>query len=153
MCIFNGGVMKDLKKEDVSNLSYKDIAYLIIEKEKRGINTLDLFTMIVDLLELPKETIDNKIADFYTTLTTDKRFVMVDGVWDLRRHHTSDKVLIQVDEDEDEEEEIEEQEDIDMEDEPSFDDDVLDDSSYDDDDDDGLSDLVVIDEDEKNLDN
>ena len=35
--------MKDLKKEDVSNLSYKDIAYLIIEKEKSLIFTNDTY--------------------------------------------------------------------------------------------------------------
>ena len=82
--------MKGLKKEDIENLSYKDITDLILEKEKRGMNTLDLFTKIVDLLELPKETIDTNIADYYTSLTTDKRFVLVDGMWDLRTRHTSD---------------------------------------------------------------
>jgi len=143
--------MKNIKKEDVMNMSYKDIANIIIENEKVGINTLDLFTKIVDLLELPKSTIDNKIADFYTTLTTDKRFVMVDGLWDLRRHHTSDKVLTQLDDDEDEESIDEQEEDIEEEDQ-SFEEDTIDDTSYDDTDDDGLSDLVVIDEDEMDID-
>ena len=41
--------MKDLKKENIENLSYKDIANLILEKEKKGLNTLDLFTNIVNL--------------------------------------------------------------------------------------------------------
>ena len=145
--------MKELKKEEVNNLSYKDIAYLIIEKDKKGINTLDLFTKIVDLLELPESTIDNKIADFYTTLTTDKRFVMVDGLWDLRCHHTSDKVLTQIDEDEDEEENMEEQEEDILDEESTFDEDALVETAYDDTDDDGLSDLVVLDEDEMNIDN
>lgn len=145
--------MKNIKKEDVCNLSYKDIAYLIIENEKKGINTLDLFTKIVELLDLPANTIDSKIADFYTSLTTDKRFLMVDGFWDLRRHHTSDKILAQIDEDEDDEENIDEQEDIDEEEDVSFEEDNIDDTSYDDTDDDGLSDLVILDEEEMNIDN
>ena len=93
--------MKDLKKEDVLGLSYKDITNLILEKEKKGINTLDLFTRIVNLLELPSSTIENKIGDYYTSLTTDKRFILVDGLWDLRKRHTSDKIIVDSMEDDD----------------------------------------------------
>lgn len=145
--------MKNIKKDEVINLSYKDIAYLILQDNVDGINTLDLFTNIVNLLELPSSTVDTNIADFYTSLTTDKRFLLVDGMWDLRTRHTSDKVLSQVDEEEDEEnlEEIDEEIEEDAE---SFDDaDDLDDAGYDDTDDDGLSDLVVLDEDEMDVDN
>ena len=98
--------MKDIKKEDIENLSHKDITYLILEKEKKSMNTLDLFSKIVELLGLPKETIDQKIGDYYTALTTDKRFLLVDGSWDLRNRHTSDKVLSSVDDEEDEEETV-----------------------------------------------
>ena len=145
--------MKDLKKEDIENLSYKDITYLILEKEKCGINTLDLFTKIVNLLELPSNTIDASIADYYTSLTTDKRFLMVDGVWDLRSRHTSDKVLMLPDEEEEEEDDENlETEEVDDE-EPNFDEEMIDDENTYDDEDDGLSDLVVLDEDEMDMDN
>ena len=137
---------KELKNEDVENLSYKDIAFLILEREKVGINTLDLFTKIINLLELPSSTIENKIADFYTALATDKRFILVDGMWDLRKRHTSDKVIT-VEEDDDE---IEDNRD-DMEvvedeygDEHTDSRDV--DSDFDETDDDDLADLVVLDE-------
>lgn len=143
--------MKDIKKEDIENLSYKDITYLILENEKCGINTLDLFTKIVNLLELPKNTIDASIADYYTSLTTDKRFLMIDGMWDLRNRHTSDKVLTLPDE-EDEEEELAEQEEVEDE-EPNFDEEVVDDENTYDDEDDGLSDLVVLDEDDMDIEN
>ena len=143
--------MKELKKENIENLSYKDIANLIIENSKKGMNTLELFTNIVDLLELPKSTIDNKIGDFYTSLTTDKRFVLIDGLWDLRSRHTSDKVIVKVDEDEEvEEEEIEEDETDEIE-EDSFDSDDNSDDSFSDTDD--LGDLVVIDEEDLDLEN
>ena len=143
--------MKNLKKEDVENLSYKDISCLILEEEKKGINTLDLFTRIVNLLELPNDTIDTNIASFYTSLTTDKRFLMVDGLWDLRSRHTSDKVLTLPEEEEEEEENLEGEENEDEE--PNFDEEMLDDESAYDDEDDGLSDLVVLDEDEMDMDN
>ena len=147
--------MKSIKKEDVINMSYKDITNLLLESNKAGMNTLDLFQKIVDLLELPKSTVDNNIADYYTSLTTDKRFLLVDGLWDLRSRHTSDKVLIMPEEYEEEEEEenleneeIEEEDDL----EDSFEDDIDDDTTYDDDDD-GLGDLVVLDEDEMDIEN
>lgn len=143
--------MKELKKENIENLSYKDIANLIIENSKKGMNTLELFTNIVDLLELPKSTIDNKIGDFYTSLTTDKRFVLIDGLWDLRSRHTSDKIIVKVDEDEEvDEEEIEEDETDEIE-EDSFDSDDNSDDSFSDTDD--LGDLVVIDEEDLDLEN
>ena len=144
--------MKSIKKEDIVNLSYKDITNIILENSDNGLNTLDLFTQIVELLELPKSTIDTKIADFYTSLTTDKRFLLVDGLWDLRSRHTSDKVLVMPEEDidEDEEENIDEMEE-EIEEDTSYDD-IDDDSSYDDDDDE-LSDLVVLDEDDMDIEN
>jgi len=146
--------MKSIKKDDIKDLSYKDITNIILENNKGGMNTLDLFTMIVDLLELPKNTIDTKIADYYTSLTTDKRFLLVDGLWDLRSRHTSDKVLVDATDDElEDEEEFDENEDLDLEtEEEPYEDDIDGDTSYDEDDD-GLGDLVVLDEDEMDIDN
>ncbi len=143
--------MKELKKEDIENLSYKDIAFLMLEKEKKGINTLDLFTKMVNILELPSVTIENKIADFYTTLATDKRFILVDGVWDLRKRHTSDKIIVDETEEEDETELDDLRDDLDsVEDEygDEYTDDV--DSDFDDSNDDDLADLVVLDEEDLN---
>ena len=148
--------MKNIKKEDIVNLSFKDITYLILENEKKSMNTLDLFSEIVKILELPSNTVDNKIGDYYTSLTTDKRFLLVDGMWDLRTRHTSDKLPSSVN-DEDEEDEDEEslldEENYD-EDDVNFDEELADDEDtpYDDEDDD-LSDLAIVDDDELDLEN
>ena len=145
--------MKSIKKEDVVNLSYKDITYLLLEQNNKGMNTLDLFKSITELLELPQSTIDTKIADYYTSLTTDKRFLLVDGLWDLRSRHTSDKVLVNVDDEDEDEENLEESDELEDElDEDNYEEDIDDDTSYDDDDD-GLGDLVVLDEDEMDIEN
>ena len=148
-----GGIMKSIKKDDIKDLSYKDITNIILENNKSGMNTIDLFTTIVNLLELPNDTIDTKIADYYTSLTTDKRFLLVDGLWDLRSRHTSDKVLVDATEEELEDEEEYDEMALEEEEIPEddFEDDIDGDSTYDEDD--GLGDLVVIDEDEMDIDN
>jgi DNA-directed RNA polymerase subunit delta len=142
-----------MKKEDLELLSNKDIAYMIMEESKRKLNTADLFTKIIKLLDLPQSTFEKKIADFYTALSTDKRFILLEnGKWDLRSNHTSDKVIKVSDEDDEEEEiseeEKEEEEEEDLE-EDSFDD--TEEEEYDEDTNEELKDLVVIDEDELEL--
>lgn len=144
--------LKNMKKEELELLSYKDITNLILE-EKAKQNTADLFNKIIKLLELPESTFDQKVGDYFTSLTTDKRFILLDdGKWDLRNRHTSDKLVKIIEEDEDDveeetnsEDEIEEQDDgYDTIDNDNDDDDI-------DDDDDDLKDLVVLDEDELEL--
>ena len=105
------------------------------------------------LLDLPESYFEKKIADFYTSLATDKRFILLDnGKWDLRSNHTSDKVIKVSDEDDEEEEiseeEKEEEEEEELE-EDSFDD--TEEEEYDEDTNEELKDLVVIDEDELEL--
>ncbi|MDO4368912.1 MAG: DNA-directed RNA polymerase subunit delta, partial [bacterium] len=88
---------KKLKKEELELMSYNDIANLLLNKET-GKTTLELFTEITKLLELPKQTIDNKIGEFYTALTNDKRFILTeDGKWDLRKNHKSKNLTIEED--------------------------------------------------------
>ncbi len=141
--------IENLKKEELELLSYKDITNMLIE-EKGAMNTADLFKKITKLLDLPESVYEKKIGDYYTTLTTDKRFLLLeDGRWDLRTRHTSDKVIIPTDTDEEEEEELEikeEQEDL----TDDFDSSVSDEDDFDDDEDD-LKDLVVLDEEELEL--
>ena len=142
--------LKTMKKEELELLSNKDIAYMILEESNKKINTADLFKKIIKLLELPNSVFESKIADFYTALSTDKRFILLDnGKWDLRNNHTSDKVIkISDDEEDDEEEEIENDKQEEIE-EDSFDD--TENEDYDDETNEELKDLVVIDEDELEL--
>ena len=146
--------LKTMKKDELELMSNKDIAYLILEESKRKLNTADLFKKIIKLLELPESTFEKKIADFYTALSTDKRYILLDnGKWDLRSNHTSDKVIKVSDEDDEEEQEesSEDEVELDAEDieEDSFDD--TDETDYDDETNEELKDLVVIDEDELEL--
>ena len=143
--------LKKLKKEELELLSNKDITKLILEDSKKTLNTAELFKKIIELLELPEDIFETKIGDYYTALSTDKRFILLDdGTWDLRSRHTSDKV-IKVSEDEDDDT------DIDM-DEEKDDQEEIEEDSYDDNEEEydasaseELKDLVVIDEDELEL--
>lgn len=140
----------NMKKEDLELLSHKDITNLLLE-EKGGQNTADLFRKIIELLELPSSTFDNKIGDYFTSLTTDKRFIMLnDGNWDLQSRHQAVK-LSDLEEDDEELEEVENTN-FDEEDDENIDyEEGIDDDSASFDDEDDLSDLVVLDEDELEL--
>ena len=145
--------LKNMTKEELELLSNKDITDIILQESKKSMNTADLFKKIIEVLELPKSSFENKIADYYTSLSTDKRFILLeDGTWDLRSHHTSDKIakITEEDDEEDEEESEENKEDLDSSiEEDSYDD--TDDDDYNDDTSEELKDLVVIDEDELEL--
>jgi len=141
--------MKNLKKEDLELMSYGDIAELILKDEVVTKSTADLFSKICDVLELSKSTFENKIGDFYTALTTDKRFLLLeDGNWDLKSNHSVKKLNLDDAFDEEDEEIEEPNEDV----EEDFDDtekDIYDDVTEDDDDiTDEYKDLVIVDEDE-----
>lgn len=140
-----------IPKEELELMSNKDIAALILENSKRTINTADLYKKIMKLLDLPESSFESKIADFYTSLSTDKRFILLaNGKWDLRNKHTSDKVIkVSNEEDEDEEDEEEPTNQADEIEEDNYDD--TDDEEYDDETNEELKDLVVIDEDELEL--
>ncbi|MBQ6547243.1 MAG: DNA-directed RNA polymerase subunit delta [Bacilli bacterium] len=105
---------KKLKKEELELMSYNDIAHMLL-KEKPKQMTLDLFTTIGEMLELPKQTIENKIGEFYTALTNDKRFILLEnGTWDLQQNHKV-KQLSEEEELEDFEEETEDYDDEEVE--------------------------------------
>lgn len=143
--------LKDMKKEDLELLSYKDITNLLLE-EKGEQNTANLFKKIIKLLELPESVFDQKIGDYYTSLTTDKRFILLDdGKWDLRSRHTSDKIIKIVDEEDDEDLEAINEEEEEEEEREEFDS-IENDDDIDNSDDEDLKDLVVLDEDELELD-
>ena len=138
--------LENMTKEDLELMSNKDITNLLL-KENGKENTANLFKKIIKLLGLPASTFDAKIGDYYTSLTTDKRFILLeDGDWDLRSRHTSDKV-IKVDDEEDIDDLKEEIETPDKE--EDFD--AVEDKEEFDDSDDDLKDLVVLDEDELEL--
>lgn len=141
--------LKDMTIEELETLSYTDLAYLIIKDNKKAMNTPSVFKKVCELLEISDEEYSSKIGDFYTSLTTDKRFILLDSAeWDLRDNHSIKIVMDEEDEEEvlEDEEENEEIDEVDEELEEDIDAEINDDDIVDDDD---LEDLAIVDEDEE----
>ena len=142
--------LNDIPEYELETMNYDDIAYIILNEEKCKMKINELFKKVCDALKLSENVFEEKIADFFELLTTDKRFIMLeDGYWDLREHHNP-KVVI--DDEEDEETIINETDEEDDEKliEEDDEDDIFYDAEADDDlPDDDLEDLVVIDVDDE----
>ena len=141
--------LKQMTKEELELLSYTKIAKMYLEENKKTMNTADLFREICNLLELSEAEYQDKIADFFESLTTSKDFILLnDGNWDLKSNH---KVKIDMDEiyeeKDDEIEEYESLENLDSDEEleeESDDYDAIDEDDFDDE----LSDLSIVSEEE-----
>lgn len=140
--------LNDLTEEQLELMSHADIAYYILEENKKAMLTPALFQKVSDLLSYSADEYANNIGDFYTSLTTDKRFVLLEtNEWDLRDKHSVKIVMDEEDEEIDEEEvEIEEEmiEDDEIE---NIDSEITDDDLTDDD----LEDLSIVDDEEDEL--
>ena len=144
--------LSKMSQEELELLSYTQIAALYLVENKKTMTTAELFKEVCNLLKLDESEYHDKIADFFQSLTTSKDFILLnDGNWDLRKNH---KVKVEIDEiyEEKDDEPIEEEEEelIDEPEEDPIDDfdlDLDDDLS---DDDDDLSDLTIVTEDEEN---
>lgn len=140
--------LKDMTKEELEVLSYTDLTYMLLKENKKTMNTPTLFKLICDLLGYSDEEYAAKIGDYYTSLTIDKRFVLLDNAeWDIRDNH---KIELVVDDDEEEMDETEESEEENEEEMDETDEEEDIDSMDDDLDDveDDLEDLAIIDDEE-----
>ena len=141
--------LNEMKKEELEVLSYTDLTEMILRENKKAMNTPSIFKKICELLGLSDEEYQSKIGDYYTSLTTDKRFILLDTAeWDLKEKHKVE-IVMDDDEDEDEEsyEEIDEEESQDKEENDEESIEVTDDE-VDLDDSDELEDLSIVDDDE-----
>ena len=144
--------LKQIPKEELELMGYDDIALLILQESGKKMKLRDIFAKVCAVLELPEETVDEELMDFFEQMSINKKFIMLDkGYWDLQSRHKLDIVF---DDEEDEEELVADEDEI-IEDDMSDDDEDI---FYDKDDDtddvaeDDLSDLVVVDDiDESNL--
>ena len=137
--------IKEMSKQELEVLSYADLTELILKDNKKSMNTPSIFKKICELLELTEEDYTNQIGDYYTSLTTDKRFLLLDNAeWDLKDKHKVKIDLDELDEEEafdEENEEVEDEEEI-VEDESI---EITDDEV---DLDDDMEDLTIVDDDE-----
>ena len=80
--------LSKMSKDELELYSYTDLASMILKEEKKSLTTPEIFKKICTLLDLSDEDYASKIGDFYTSLTTDKTFILLeDGKWDLQKNH------------------------------------------------------------------
>lgn len=133
--------LNEIPVEELELLSYTDLTYKLIKENKKAMNTPSLFKEICNLLEYSDEDYAEKIGDYYTSLTIDKRFVLIGSEWDIRDNHSIEIVIddddeIVIDDDIEEDEEVIEEEEKDI------------DEVIDDDIDDDIDELSIVTDDE-----
>ena len=138
--------LKDMSKQELEVLSYTDLTEMLLKENKKAMNTPSIFKKICELLELGEQDYTNQIGDYYTSLTTDKRFILLDTAeWDLKDKH---KVEIDqsTDDEEDEFDSESEDEDIEADEIEEVEDDSIEITDDEIDLDDGMEDLSIVDD-------
>lgn len=141
--------LSKMTKDEIEMLSYTKIAELFLQENKVTMTTGELFAEVCKLLDLDEKEYQEKIADFFESLTTSKSFILLNnGKWDLKANHKIKIDMNEIYEDKDEEIAENEDEDLDELEEETVEDDYdsVEDADYDEDEE--LSDLTIVDEDE-----
>lgn len=76
--------MKDLR-EEINEMSYDDVAFLILRHYGTKMKTQTLYKRVCKVLDINFD--EDHIADFYELLAVNKKFVFVKGYWDLQTKH------------------------------------------------------------------
>lgn len=143
-------MLNKLSKEELELLSYAKIAEMYLKENKKTMNTADLFREVCRLLGLDDNEYQERIADFFESLTTSKDFILLsDGNWDLRANHSVKIDMNDIYGDSDAEADVEEvdNDNNDLSEEDNYEDDYNENAEADIIDDD-YSDLTIVDEDE-----
>ncbi len=144
-------MLSKMSKENLELLSYAKIAEMYLAENKKTMNTADLFKEVCKLLDLSEDEYQEKIGDFFESLTTSKDFILLnDGNWDLKANHS---VKIDIDDIYEESDTSEEDDDMtssdDLSEEDNYEDDSYETDITDDDlTDDDYGDLTIVDDDE-----
>lgn len=86
--------IREMVLEDLELLSYTDIAYSLLKEDNEKMTTSVLFKEICKLLKIKKPEMEEQIGDFYATLSTDRRFTLIDSIyWDLKSNHIVRNIL------------------------------------------------------------
>lgn len=143
-------MLNKLSKEELELLSYAKIAEMYLKENKKTMSTADLFREVCRLLGLDDNEYQERIADFFESLTTSKDFILLsDGNWDLRANHSVKIDMNDIYGDSDAEADVEEEDNDnnDLSEEDNYEDDYNENVEADIIDDD-YSDLTIVDEDE-----
>ena len=140
--------LKDYSIEELETLPFDDIAYMILKEKGKKMKINDIFKIICNKLNLGDTAFEEQIGDFFSLLSTEKRFMQLEkGYWDLRENHTAEISIKEI-EDELDDDILVDEDDNDEDDKLDKEDNYYDniDDMDDDEEDDDLKDLVIVDE-------
>ena len=145
--------LKNMPKEELELMSYTDLTEMLLKENKKPMNTPTVFHKICDLLGYGDDEYASKIGDYYTSLTIDKRFVLLENnEWDLRDHHSINLSLEEDDDEDEDEEKIDEEEEME---EPEEEEENIDEVNTDEelevDEDDDIDELNIISDEEEEM--
>lgn len=96
-----------MKKSELKELPRLEIAIELLKKKPKQ-NTAEIFKQICSLLDKSDKFFEDEVAQFFTELTVNKRFIILeDGTWDLKENNAAKPIKFEDDEDEDEDDDIE----------------------------------------------
>ena len=107
--------------------SMVEVGYELLEKKQGAQSFAKFWKEVSEVLGLDNEEAQEYVSDFYTNLSLDERFVLLeDNHWDLRERQSFDKVHIDMNDvyseiEEEEKEQVEEAEDEEEDSYSSFD--------------------------------
>lgn len=77
--------VKELTQEEIDHISMIELGSIILKEENKAISFQDLFSRIADLKNFSKEQQENLIAQFYTDMNVDGRYLTLgSGMWGLK---------------------------------------------------------------------
>ena len=90
------------------SLSMVDIAYQVLNDAKKSMNFRDLWQNVSSRMNISMTDETSKMSQFFTNLSLDNRFALIDNTWDIRARHKLEEVIIdtstlELEEDEEEE--------------------------------------------------
>ena len=79
--------------------SMVDVAYDLMSTKKKATVFLELWEEVCQVMAFTKQQEEDNIAQFYSDLSLDDRFVNIgENKWDLRERHTYHEVVVDTEE-------------------------------------------------------
>ncbi|WP_080872327.1 DNA-directed RNA polymerase subunit delta [Oceanobacillus timonensis] len=77
--------VKEMTQEQIDEISMIELGSIILQEENKAIPFQDLFSKIADLKNFSEQQKENLIAQFYTDMNVDGRYLTLgSGVWGLK---------------------------------------------------------------------
>ena len=106
--------------------SMVEVAYELMQKKQGAQKFVKFYEEVAAILAMSEEEAEQNISKFYTKLTLDERFVLLeDNTWDLRERQSFDKVHIDMNDIYSEIEEEEKEMEVEKQEERFYDDDAV----------------------------